>query len=403
VIILTGGDSMKKRRKLWVLLACVGFGGGLLAGGPTPIWALDLEGIKVTPSVAYKGEYDDNLFRTPNNTTSDYINHIMPGIAVEATPGNHILRADFLADILLYSKNTNQNTQRYYANLSTIFNFNRLQLHLKESFAHTDTPPNSSLAFPVERNENYLNGGFDYDVIQRWGIGFDFTWGNTNYLDPTFDFISENAYTYATNIFYRITGKTRVFAEFDFVQDVFWNDRTRDDYRYRGLLGVRGDLTERLSLTAKGGYEYLDYYQSNIYPNQNNFVIALEASYRPLERLQIGLAVIRSVQASTFANNADYGSFNTTLVVTYAFTPKILILPRAAFGLDNYKVAEVNPSNGTLEKRLDYLYGVGIGIRYQPQKWLQLEANYQFERRNSNFNEFNYSDNRVFFTVALSM
>jgi len=394
---------MKKRRKLWVLLACVGFGGGLLAGEPTPIWALDLDGIKVTPSIAYTGEYDDNIFRTPTNKVGDYINHIIPGIAVEATPGHHKLSASYRADILLYTHNSNQDFPRQYANLSTIFNFNRLQLRLMESFVHTNDFPTSELTTPIPRNENYLTGGLDYDLINRWGIGFDFTWGNINYLDSTFNFISENAYTYATNIFYRITGKTRVFAEFDFVQDVFWNDRTRDDYRYRGLLGVRGDLTERFSLTAKGGYEYLDYYQSNLYPNQNNFVIALEASYRPLERLQIGLAVIRSVQASTFANNADYGSFNTTLVVTYAFTPKILILPRVAFGLDNYKVAEVNPGNGALEKRLDYLYGVGIGIRYQPLKWLQLEANYQFERRDSNFNDFNYSDNRVFFTVALSM
>ncbi len=394
---------MKKRRKLWVLLACVALGGGLLAGRPTPIWALDFDGIKVTPSLAYTGEYDDNLFRTPNNKSSDYINHIIPGIAVEATPGNHILRADFRADILQYVNNTDQNTQRYYANLSTLFNFARTQLRLRETFAHTDTPPNSEVAQPVERNENYLTGGLDYGLTNLWGIGFDFTWGYINYLTPGYEFISENGYTYATNIFYRITAKTRVFAEFDFVQDVFFNDRTRDDYRYRGLLGVRGDLTERLSLTAKGGYEYLEYYQSNLYPNQNNFVIGLEASYRPLERLQIGLVIIRSVQASTFENNADYGSFSTTLVATYAFTPKILILPRAAFGVDNYKVATLNPDNGSVEKRLDYLYGAGIGIRYQPLKWLGLEASYQYERRNSNFNEFDYTDNRVFFTVTFSL
>ncbi len=394
---------MKKRRKLWVLLACVGLGGGLLLERPIPTWALDLDGIKVTPSLAYTGEFDDNVFRTPNNTSSDYINTISPGIAVEATPGKHILTASFRADILRYVNNTNQDTERYFANLSTIFNFNRLQLRLKEDFRHTDDFPTSELTQRIERNENYLTGGFDYDVIQRWGIGFDLTWGNINYLQADFDFLNRNTYTYATNIYYRITEKTRVFGEFDFVQEVYLNDKTRDDYRYRALLGVRGDLTERFSLTAKGGYEYLDFYQSDFYPNQNNFVIGLEAGYRPLDRLQIGLVITRSVQASTFANNADYGSFNTTLVVSYAFTPKILILPRAAFGVDNYKVAAVNPSNGMLEKRLDYLYGAGIGIRYQLLKWLRLEANYQFERRDSNFNEFDYNDNRVSFTVTFSL
>jgi hypothetical protein len=394
---------MKRQRNLWVLLVYVGLGGGLLSGQPTPAWALNVEGIIITPSLAYTGEFDDNVFRTPNNTKSDYINTISPGVAVEATPGNHSLTASFRADILRYVNNTSQDTERYFANFAGLFNFNRLQLRLKENFAHTDDFPTSELTQRIKRDENYLTGGMDYDLINRWGIGLDFTWGNINYLDPDFDFLSRNTYTYATNLFYRVTPKTRVFAQFEFAQEVFWNDRPRDDYRYRGLLGVNGDLTERLSLTAKGGYEYLDYYHDDVFPNQNNFVISLEGIYRPLERLNISLLISRSVEASTFANNADYGSFNVTLAMMYAITPKIMILPRAAFGLDNYKVAEVNPSNGALEKRLDYLYGLGIGVRYQPLKWLHLEANYQFERRESNFNEFNYSDNRVFFTVGLSL
>jgi opacity protein-like surface antigen len=107
------------------------------------------------------------------------------------------------------------------------------------------------------------------------------------------------------------------------------------------------------------------------------------------------------VLPSTFANNVDYGSFVSTLSAAYNFTPKILILPRLSFGLDNYKVPELN--NGVLENRLDFLYGAGIGIQYQVQKWIRLDVRYDFSRRDSNFSEFDYTDNLVSFTVTLSI
>ena len=370
----------------------------------TPAMAIDLSGIKVTPSMTYEGEYDDNLFRTPSNEKSDYINHFIPGITLEATPGNSEIKAGGKADILRYSEFTNQDTERYYANLDSIFRFDRLELRLKEDFAHTDEFPSSELATRIKHNDNYLGGGFDYDVFERWGIGLDTTWGNIYYLDHSFDFLSENQYTYATKFYYRITEKTRVFGEYDFVQEWFGFDQTRNDNRHRALLGVSGDLTERLSLTAKGGYERLNFLSSTQSDqNQNSFVMSLEGNYKPVERLQISLLLSQEPIPSTFANNLVYTPFSATLGITYAFTPKILIIPRGYFGVDRYGQAALNADTNTQEKRLDYLYGGGLGIRYQLQKWIQLEANYDYQDRRSNFSTFNYGDNRIWFTVTLSM
>ncbi len=393
---------MTTQGKLLILLVCAGFIGCFLLGS-TPASALNFQGITVTPSVSYTGEYDDNIFRTPVNKRGDYINTISPGIALQAVPGNHVLKAYYRADILRYSNNSSQDTVRHFANLGTYFNFNRLQLRLKEDFAHTDDFPSSELTQRIKRNENSLTGGFDYDVADRWGVGFDFTWGITDYLDPNFDFLSENAYTYATNIYYRISEKTRVFAEYDFVQEVFFNDKTRSDYRHRGLLGVRGELTERLTLTAKGGYEHLNYYNTDTRSSQNNFVMALDGSYRPLERLQFNLLVTVSTQASSFADNADYTEYMAILGASYNFTPKIAVVPKGFFGADTYKESTLNTGNGMVEKRLDYIFGGGLAVRYQIQKWLRLEVAYEFQRRDSNFSEFSYSDNRAFFTVTFSM
>jgi hypothetical protein len=393
---------VSKRWILWLLVAYIPTAGCFLAVGLGAAYALDLNGIKVTPSVGYQGEYDDNVFRTRSDKRSDYAHHVIPAITVEATPGNHTISAGFKADIIRWVRFENNDSDRYTANLDSVFQFNRLQLRLKEDFVHTDEFPSSELTQRIRRNDNALGGGFDYDVAQFWGIGFDHTWRNVYYLDHDFDFLSRNEYTYAANIYYRLTTKTRVFAGYDFVQEWFEFDSTRNDNRHRGLLGVRGDLTERLSLTARGGYERLTFLQGAS-SDQDNFVISLEASYKPVDRLQIVLLLSQQVAPSSFAGNAVYTTSSATLGITYAFTPKITIIPRGSFGADQYRTAALNAENNVTEKRLDYIYGGGLGIRYELQRWIRLDMNYDYQGRNSNFNASDYDDNRVSFTVTLSI
>ncbi|GEM_PF-5738016 len=365
-----------------------------------PVRAIDLNGIKVTPSVSYTGEYDDNVFRTQFNKRSDYANTYSPGITVEANPGKHALSASYRADFIRYLNHTTNDSDRHAASLLANFNFNRLATRFREEFRRTDDFPTTELTTRIRRNENTITGGFDYDVFQLWGVGFDVTWANLNYLRSDFDFLDRNSYTYATKVYYRVTTKTRLFAEYNFVREIFDFDKSRDNNRHRGLLGVRGDITERLKLTAKAGYEHLDFH-SDTRSGQDNFVTSVEGSYKLTERLQIALLLNRSVASSTFTNNPQFESFNATLGLTYAFTPKIAILPRGSFGVDNFRQSALNIDRQ--EKRLDFLYGGGIGIRYELQKWIRLEGNYDFSRRDSNFNSNDYDDNRVSFTVTLSM
>ena len=390
------------RWSLGILLVCIGPIGTLLTGWPVPACALNFEGIQVTPSLAYTGEYDDNLFRTQTNPSTDFVNTVSPGIAVEARPAKHILTADFRADILRYVNNPDLDTVRYFANLSTIFNFNRLQLRLKENFARTDDFPSSQLLQRIPRTENYLSGGFDYDISRLWGIGFDFTWRNTYYLDHAFDSLSLNSYLPAVNLYYRLSPKTRVFAGFGLYEEIYPYDNIRNNSRYRPILGASGDLTERFSVTGTVGYEYISMHNSSeSSTNQGNLLASLEATYRPMEPIRIGLLLKSGVETSDLEGNLFYTYYILALTCTYAFTSKILIIPAASFEVDRYRESSLN--DGIFEKRLDYIYRAGIGIRYTIQKWIRLDVGYSFERRDSNFTGGSYNDNRVSFSIAFSI
>jgi hypothetical protein len=365
-----------------------------------PARALDFNGIKVTPSISYTGEYDDNVFRSQFNKRSDYSNTYSPGVTVEANPGKHELKALYRADFIRYLSHTTNDSDRHTASLLANFNFNRLAARFSGEFRRTDDFPTTELTTRIPRNEYTTTGGFDYDVFQVWGVGFDVARANVHYLRSDLDILSRNSYTYATNVYYRVTTKTRMFAEYNFVREIFEFDKSRDNNRHRGLVGVRGELTERLHMTGKLGYEHLDFH-ADTRSGQDNFVTSINADYKPLERLGIGLSLKRSVESSTFTGNPQFENFMTNLFITYALTPKVTLTPHGFFGVDLYRESATNID--LLEKRVDYNYGGGLGIRYELQKWIRLDGNYDFSRRDSNFNSNDYDDNRVSFTLTLSM
>ena len=52
--------------------------------------------------------------------------------------------------------------------------------------------------------------------------------------------------------------------------------------------------------------------------------------------------------------------------------------------------------------RTDTFFEAGISLKYQMRRWLAFEFGYNYLVNNSNFNEFDYTDNRVTASVLFS-
>jgi hypothetical protein len=370
-----------------------------------PARAIDLDGITLTPFASYTGEYDDNVFRGPRgNRKDDYINTLSAGVNVEAKPERrHEVNAGYKFDQLWYSNNNNLDAQRHLAFLNFVLNFNRAQFRFGEQFRRTNEFPTSEFTQYIPRNENILGAGFDFDMAQIWGIGFDYTWDHNNYLDTSLDNLDRNRHTIAPNLYYKLSGKTRVFLEYNFAREVYDSDKTRDNSDHRVLVGFRGDLADRFSLTGKIGWQGL-YYTATVFEDSNSFIFDIKAEYQPLERLSFMLNLKRYTEPSVFGPNGHYDYMPFILAATYNMTPKIALIPRVSLGWAHYKEEVANPSAGNNpESRDDLDMGAGFSIRWDPVKWARVEVGYDFTSRNSNFNAFEYLDNRVFFTIGGQM
>ena len=372
---------------------------------PIPASAIDLGGVTVTPFGGYTGEYDDNVFRAPRGQRKDdYINTMFLGVGIEANPEKkHEVKAGYKYEHLWYSNNNQLDAPRHDAYLNFVLNFNRAQFRFNEHFRRTNEFPTSEITAYIPRNENNLGGGFDFDMAQIWGVGFDYNWEYQNYLGTSLNNLDRNRQTFAPNVYYKISGKTRAFLEYNYAHEIYDTDKTRDNFQHRVQVGLRGDLTERFSLTGKMGWQGL-YYQSTVFSDTNAFVFDIAADYKPVERLNLNTTLRRYTEPSTFGPNGHYDYLVWIFSATYNLTPKISVIPRLTFGWSQYPKGVANPSAGNaIEKRDDLDLGAGVGFRWDPVKWAKVELNYDFTSRSSNFSAFEYLDNRVYFTIGGQM
>ena len=128
-----------------------------LAVSSTPALAFDLgqwvPGLKVSPFLSERVEYESNIFQTPSHSKDDVIFKTIPGILADYTFGPHSISAGYRAEILRYLDLTDQDTVHHIAVGQLRLDFPRTLLTLKDDFTRTQTI------------SDYLESGFQRKLI----------------------------------------------------------------------------------------------------------------------------------------------------------------------------------------------------------------------------------------------
>ena len=165
--------SAEARRVVWTLLLCL----LTLTLGWTPAMAFDLgqwvPGLKVSPFLSQKVEYQSNVFQVPSHSQDDVIFKTIPGVLADYTFGSHSLSAGYRAEILNYLNLTSQNTVNHIAVGQLRLDFPRTLLTLKDDFIRTNDPPNTELTGPIESNTNVLKTDGEYRLTPSFSAGLN--------------------------------------------------------------------------------------------------------------------------------------------------------------------------------------------------------------------------------------
>src|SRR5262249_23811614 len=241
------------RGKGWIVAVALA-----LAALPTPARAVDLNaiwpdlglpGCKITPFLSERIEYESNVFQVASGAQDSVIFKTIPGFTLELPLGRHRFDLGFRAEILRYTDLGSQNTENYFVLARGLLDFpGGLKITLKEDFAHTNQPPNSELTGPIENTTNTFTPSIEYAITRRYSIGLEYS-----FIHQTFGQgsgvtdLDSNDHLVTLTGFYKVQPKTDLLVAFAYGRKDFTNDSERNFNRYLGLVGVRGDLTSRLS------------------------------------------------------------------------------------------------------------------------------------------------------------
>jgi hypothetical protein len=370
---------------------------------------IELGPFRLLPSLELSGEYDDNILLTPNNEIDDFIWIISPGLAIELPARRYSVRVGYRADILRYTENDALDTVHHTILGDLRINFaGGLGLRLSDQFLITDEFggfPVPELTQRIDRTENTLTAGGDYTVRERYTIDLSYKWFLVDYEDD-FNDLDRQDHVVAAILFYRIMPKTSVLGEFNY-QWIRYDDPAvaldRDSDGWRVKVGVKGDFTAKTSALLKVGWEFKDYVNS-AREDWDGLILEGELIWKYREpselRLFAGRANVESLfDDGTLGNNyyiANYGGAE----LRHFLTSRLILRVRGLVGVNDYP--DPATVGGQTAEREDTFYAVGAGLRYQIRTWLAVEAGYQRLVRDSNFNAFDYTDNRVKGSIILT-
>jgi Putative beta-barrel porin 2 len=363
----------------------------------TPAMALDLgqwiPGLKLSPFLSERVEYDSNVFQTPSHTKDDIIFKTIPGFVADYTFGPHSVSAGYRAEILRYLDLTNQDTVHHIGVAQLRLDFPRTLLTLRDDFTRTSDPPGTELTGRILSTTNVLKPEGEYRITSSFSTGLNYSWTRVRFDDrPIGDLIDRDEHLIGASVFWKFMPRGDVFFNYSYGISSFTEADDRDFTSHNITIGLRGDITSKLSSVFRIGYTREDPVHGN-QTSYNGLIFGGDTTYRPTDRLTFTLSTQRGRQESVFGTNAFYVTSNATLSALYQILPKVTLTARLGGGINDYSTKQT--ADGKTDFRHDSFILAGAQADYDIQPWLRVGLEYLRTSRDSNFPSFRFVDDRI--------
>jgi hypothetical protein len=372
--------------------------------------------MKVTPKLAYKGEYDDNIYLEKDNEKSDCIHTVTPGIGFlfEGKRGNY-LRAGYEVDYVRYRDYDDNDYES--RKLTGGFGIkSRPGLYLKVNGRHTDTadPYGSAELYregqKTKRRVNTLEGHVGYEFADRFMLEVQYK----NFVEKYHLFAdrwqNKRDDIYGSTFYYKFLPKTSFLAEYRRTKREYTeqanaadNDKgitssTSEDYVLDDyFLGLRWDPTAKLNGELKFGYSEKTYdnergWRNNYrYAAKNTWIAETNLQFNASEKTKARTKIVRSIKESTDVTSHYYTDTTFGLGLNQAVGRRTYV----DLGID-FNMARYN-AYGTARPREDNGIIATAGLEYRIRPWLYTGAEYSYRRRecSRSFEYWEYTNHKV--------
>jgi hypothetical protein len=403
---------------------------------------------KFHPYLILQGEYDSNIGLTQNNTISDFITTISPGIKYLSESPVHKFDLDFRIGAYLYAQDSGFNYIGYRGTLDTSYSFNPgWKFKLLDTLDRSRNTVNSySLSTPTGNvaTTNYNVGGnlfiqnifqpeieykfapdsfvsmyyrnqiyreddatsdsqnstgntisprLDYWFNIHHGLSFDYAYINAQF-ETRPDWVGNSM---AGRYLYRFNPRTTIIGELRYL--IIDNESSAPDYAITGpSVYLDHAFSPTLSGRARLGWFWQQYSgnisskgSGNTFSNVNGPVFYLGVSQRGL-KTTYSLSFDGGYRFDYFtSSNQGFAKYYQAQAnVTYQLMQRLSLGLTGLAALDEYE----------LPKDTQYNYQLVGNISYQPLKWLTIALEAGNYGRNSDINGNSYRNNRAMLTFS---
>lgn len=379
---------------------------------PAEAFAVDLNqwvrGLKANVYVTERLEYETNVFQTESHTEDDLISRTIPGFVLTYERGPVVFGAGYRAEFLKFFSLDEQDNVHHIGSVSLNLNFARLKIAHRQEFTLTSDPPTTELTGRTDSTTINIPFEVEYALTPRFGIGASYSFTHVQFQKSA-EQMNHDTHLYGGYVAWKLVPKADVrfgyhygYSEFDNVIGTL----DRDAKHHIIFVGLRGDLTPKITSTFRAGYEVRNQ-ESDRLKDSSAIFLGGESSYQPTERTKITLATNKTFENSIFGQQGESVVYETTsaaLSFEQLLGTKVRFNARLTGVLNDYPRKEttgIRTLTATPKFREDTIFGWGGGLDYDIQKWLSVGAEYSHTRRDSTFDEFNYKDDK--FTAKLTL
>jgi len=381
---------------------------------PTVSWAADgdeARGIRVgsflvRPSFAVGETYDSNIFLEDSGENDSFLTTFTPDLLIESNWNRHALRLELGSELGFFTHDSDDDYFDHNAALSGVLDVTRKMrirgrfgyLHDHEARGTVDVP--TSLAEPVEFDE--FNGSIVGEMefgrfrFEAFGNAADLDFEDTERIlggKSNEDDRDRVAAEGGVELGYGVREGYEVFVrgsylvtDYDDALDDSGLDR--DSTGFRVLGGLKVDLTRLVEASVGAGYLERDYDDPSL-SNSNGFAVDAGVKWSVTPITTVFLSANREINETTLSGASGADTLAGEIAVKHELRRNLTL--RASSGYAEFDYDGIS--------RVDDIYSAGFGAEWRITRRLTLEPSYDFQLRDSNEGNLDYTDHRATLSV----
>lgn len=357
------------------------------------------QGFRLTNNVFHdpRGKKDQNT--SQNTRKMDTIWTETPGVKALYVKNKTLIDLSYKADFDNFTKYSGQNSQNQTAEGIVKFAPSKNSyFNLRESYD----------------KEQLISGSINFKPVSVWQNNVDVKTGyHLGKLTPEFNYRNfsrrfasdvEKPYDYSQNeyamtFFYQLAKNwTSLIVDRLIQVDYTHNARARDALANDSRVGIRGLWSENFFEIRADAGTYTRWNRHSSDTKEPDYFVASLFLRKAVKNTLFELGYYRAPRESTFVNTTVYIEDAGYFAITQPLTKKLMSRANVILAKRYYDEGEL--VNGYYSKRHDYSIAFNAGLIYSFTRQLKLQLDYKIERQESNFSDYNYTENSLLSKLA---